>query len=148
VEENKAEFYFDDINLGAQQKGNVVFKIKTLNTLQVNDDVTQQAEIFFDYNWPIETNEATTVFQVLSRGSFAMDYSVSVYPNPSAAIVNIVAGSTITSVQLYDMQGRLLQAMNGNDLTAALDISMRASGIYFIKVATNTGMKIEQIVKK
>ncbi|MGQ2982163.1 T9SS type A sorting domain-containing protein [Flavobacterium sp.] len=107
---NKVEFRFDDIDLGPQGKGNVVFKIKTLNTLQVNDDVTQQADIFFDYNWPIVTNEAITVFEVLSRGEFEKDTSVKVYPNPSNGLVSITAASVIRSVELYDMQGRLLQA--------------------------------------
>ncbi len=141
---NKVEFRFDDINLGPEGKGNVVFKIKTLNTLQTNDDVTQQADIFFDYNWPIQTNEATTVFEVLSRGEFERDNSVKVYPNPSNGMVNITAASEIRSVELYDIQGRLLQA-GSND---SLDISGRAAGMYFVKVLTEAGMKVEKVVKK
>lgn len=141
---NKVEFRFDEINLGPQGKGNVVFKIKTLNSLQVNEDVTQQADIFFDYNWPIVTNEATTVFEVLSRGEFEKDNSVKVYPNPSNGIVNITAASEIRTVELYDMQGRLLQA-GGN---ASLDISGRAVGMYFVKVVTEAGIKVEKVMKK
>ncbi len=141
---NKVEFRFDDINLGPEGKGNVVFKIKTLNTLQTNDDVTQQADIFFDYNWPIQTNEATTVFEVLSRSEFARDNSVKVYPNPSNGMVNITAASEIRSVELYDIQGRLLQAGS----SASLDISGRAAGMYFVKVLTEAGMKVEKVVKK
>ncbi|MEL1243464.1 T9SS type A sorting domain-containing protein [Flavobacterium sp. DGU11] len=140
---NKVEFRFDDINLGPEGKGNVVFKIKPLNTLQVNDDVTQQADIFFDYNWPIQTNEATTVFEVLSRGEFEKDNSVKVYPNPSNGMVNITAASEIRSVELYDIQGRLLQA-GSND---SLDISGRAAGMYFVKVLTEAGMKVEKVLK-
>ncbi len=141
---NKVEFRFDDINLGPEGKGNVVFKIKTLNTLQANDDVTQQADIFFDYNWPIQTNEATTVFEVLSRSEFERDNSVKVYPNPSNGMVNITAASEIRSVELYDIQGRLLQAGS----SASLDISGRAAGMYFVKVLTENGMKVEKIVRE
>ncbi|MEL1243463.1 T9SS type A sorting domain-containing protein [Flavobacterium sp. DGU11] len=141
---NKVEFRFDAINLGPAEKGNVVFKIKTLNTLQANDDVTQQADIFFDYNWPIATNDATTIFEVLSRGDFEKDNSVKVYPNPSNGIVNISAASVIKSVELYDIQGRLLQAGSN----ASLDISGRALGMYFVKVLTGDGMKVEKLVKK
>ncbi|WP_294823866.1 T9SS type A sorting domain-containing protein [uncultured Flavobacterium sp.] len=141
---NKVEFRFDDINLGPEGKGNVVFKIKTLNTLQINDDVTQQADIFFDYNWPIVTNEATTVFEVLRRGEFEKDNTVRIYPNPSNGLVNITAASGIKSVQLYDMQGRLLQAGSN----ASFDISGRAAGMYFVRVLTEAGMKVEKVVKK
>jgi uncharacterized repeat protein (TIGR01451 family) len=141
---NKIEFRFDEINLGPQEKGNVVFKIKTLNTLHANDDVTQKADIFFDYNWPIATNDATTVFEVLSRGDFEKDNTVKVYPNPSNGIVNIKATSEIKSVELYDVQGRLLQSGSN----ASLDISGRTAGMYFVKVRTEAGMKVEKIMKK
>lgn len=148
IQDNKVEFFFDDIQLGSLEKGNVVFKIKTLNTLQANDDVTQQAEIFFDYNWPIVTNEATTVFQILGVGDFAVDNSVKIYPNPAVSVVNLWADSKINSVQLYDVQGRLLQAMLTDDVIAKIDISAREEGIYFIKIMTEAGMKVEKIVKK
>lgn len=148
VQGNKVEFYFDDIQLDPLEKGNVVFKIKTKNTLEVNDDVTQQANIFFDYNWPIETNEATTIFQVLSTDNFEVDNSVKMYPNPAEGVLNITADNSITSIQLYDIQGRLLQAVSPDDIAAKLDVSSRAAGIYFIKIATETGMKVEKLVKK
>jgi len=141
---NKVEFYFGDINLGASEKGNVTFKIKTLETLTVNSNVTQQADIYFDYNWPIVTNEATTTFAILSTGSFAKDNSVTVSPNPTNGIVNISAKAEIKSVQLYDVQGRLLQAASGT----TIDVSNRAAGLYFVKVMTAKGMKVEKLVRE
>ncbi|AWH85201.1 hypothetical protein HYN59_08730 [Flavobacterium album] len=148
IKGNKVEFIFDNINLGPEEKGNVTFKIKTKSTLQVNDDVTQQADIFFDYNWPIQTNEATTTFEVLSRGDFAKDNSVKVYPNPVKDIVTISANSNIKSIQLYDIQGRLLQSATANDVHTTIDLSSRASGIYFVKVLTDKGIKVEKAVKE
>jgi len=141
---NKVEFFFDDINLGPSGKGNVVFKIKTKPTVAVNSTVMNKAEIFFDYNWPIVTNEAETTFSVLSAGDFALDNSVSIYPNPAITNVAIKTSSVITSVQLYDVQGRLLMATKDS----TLDVSDRASGIYFLKVITEKGMKVEKLVRK
>ncbi|MFP9115799.1 T9SS type A sorting domain-containing protein [Flavobacterium sp. RHBU_3] len=146
---NKVEFYFDDINLAANGgKGNVTFKIKTLNSLTVNSSVTQQADIYFDYNWPIVTNEATTTFAVLSTGNFTKDTSVKLYPNPAKNTVNITAQGNIQTVQLYDVQGRLLQAANASGLTTAIDVSGRAAGIYFVKVITDKGTAVEKLVKE
>ncbi len=145
---NKAEFIFDNINLGPAGKGNVLFKIKTLPTLQVNSEVTQQADIFFDYNWPIQTNEATTTFEVLSRGDFEKDNSIKVYPNPSATIVTITADSTLQTIQLFDVQGRLLETGIINDISATVDLSARAAGMYFVKVTTDKGSKVEKVVKE
>jgi Leucine-rich repeat (LRR) protein len=141
---NKVEFIFDGINLGAAEKGNVTFKIKTLNTLAVNSEVTQQADIFFDYNWPIQTNEATTTFAILISGGLTLDSSIKVYPNPADGIVTISAKAEIKSVQLYDVQGRLLQSGSGD----ILDVSNRTSGIYFVKIITDKGMNVERLVKK
>jgi hypothetical protein len=145
---NKVEFYFGDINLAALGKGNVVFKIKTLNTLQVNDDVAQQADIFFDYNWPIETNEAVTVFEVLSLGEYETDNSVKVYPNPAKDRVTITAASQVESIEVYDMQGRLLQSAIVNGTEVEMDVSSRNTGVYFVKVETDRGMKVEKVVKE
>ena len=145
---NKVEFYFDAINLGPNQKGNVMFKIKTLPTLSVNSSVTQNANIYFDYNWPITTNDATTTFQLLSRGDFAQDTSVKIYPNPSSSVVNITAATPISSLQLYDLQGRLLEAVSSKLNETTVDISQRTNGIYFLKISTENGVKVEKLVKQ
>jgi Secretion system C-terminal sorting domain len=137
---NKAEFYFNDINLAANGgKGNVTFKIKSLETLAVNSSVMQKADIYFDYNWPIVTNEATTTYALLNAPGFTKDASVKLYPNPAKNVVTISAESAILNIQLFDVQGRLLEA---------LDIASRANGIYFIKIATDKGMKVEKLVKE
>jgi len=141
---NKVEFIFDDINLAGSGKGNVSFKIKSLTTVPVNSKVTQNANIYFDYNFPVATNNAETVFGILSTGNFTIDNSVSIYPNPSNGVVNIKANTTITSLQLYDVQGRLLQAGKGDNI----DISGRATGLYFLKIQTEKGTKVERVVKK
>lgn len=142
---NELEFYFGDINLAANGgKGNVIYKIKTNNTLQVNDDVAQQANIYFDYNWPIQTNEAVTTFETLSSGIRTKDNSIKLYPNPATGIVTITAGTDIESVEMYDMQGRLLQVSH----TATLDITQRQSGVYFVKATTEKGSSVEKLVKE
>jgi hypothetical protein len=145
---NKVEFYFDAINLGPNEKGNVVFKIKTLPTLAVNSSVTQNANIYFDYNWPIVTNNATTTFQLLSAGNFDLDATVKLFPNPAATQVSITAQSLITSIQLFDVQGRLLEAFSPKMQEATLDVSGRTKGIYFVKVMTGSGVKVEKLVKE
>lgn len=146
---NKVEFYFGDINLAANGgKGNVSFKIKTLNSLTVNSSVMQIADIFFDYNDAVTTNEATTTFAVLSTDNLSKETLVKLYPNPAKNTVNITAHSSIQTVQVYDVQGRLLQAANAAGLTTAIDVSGRAAGIYFVKVITDKGTAVEKLVKE
>lgn len=143
VNGNRVEFYFDNINLGASDHGNILFKIRSKNTLQANDSVLNKANIYFDYNSPIATNDAITTFQLLSRNDFGQT-GISIYPNPTNGIVNINSASAIQKVELYDIQGRLLQMLEG--ASQKLDLSGRAKGIYFVKIANANGIKTEKIV--
>jgi len=144
---NKVEFVFESINLGASEHGHVIFKIKTKNTLAVNAVVTNKADIFFDYNFPVATHTATTVFQLLGTQGFAADHSVNIYPNPAGNTVNIQSDSAIQSVQLFDGNGRILSASIDN-AEKKIDISGYASGIYYLKVNTEKGTKTEKLIKK
>jgi hypothetical protein len=150
---NVVEFIFQGINLEARNgnppvggHGDILFKIKTKNTLVANDVVSKQAGIYFDYNAPVETLPAETVFATLSNTGFDLDVSITVYPNPTNSKVTINAETNIKSLALYDMQGRLLQTLLGNQ--KMLDIADQANGIYFLKIITNQGSKVEKLVKK
>lgn len=57
------EFIFENVNLpheGEQKHGHVLFKIKTKESLVEGDHFTNKAAIYFDYNFPIHTNEYET----------------------------------------------------------------------------------------
>lgn len=145
---NKVIFRFDDINLPAQGKGNVVFKIKTLPTVAVNSTVTQNASIFFDYNWPIITNNANTTFTVLGTSDINKDLAVRMYPNPASESINVQAASELQTIYLYDVQGRIIisKAVVGSNTT--LDISFLPKGMYFVKVLAEGGAALKKIIKE
>jgi len=63
---NKVEFIFEKINLpfeNAYNDGNLALKIKTLPTLVGGASFANGATIYFDYNFPILTNKATSTLQ-------------------------------------------------------------------------------------
>ena len=145
---NKAEFIFQDINLNAGAHGNLVFKIKTKPTLTVGTTVSNKADIYFDYNYPIATNFANTTFQALSVPEKELDRSVSIYPNPTSDLASVKANSTIRSIQLFDVQGRIVLTKLLSDENASVDLSNYSSGIYYLKISTENGSKTEKLVKK
>ncbi|WP_299277317.1 T9SS type A sorting domain-containing protein [uncultured Psychroserpens sp.] len=140
------EFVFDDINLIPEGKGNVVFKMRSLESLVLGDFVNNKADIFFDYNFPIETNIANTVFQTLSVNEFE-NQTIHIYPNPSVGIVNVKAKSIIKHVELFDVQGRKVQSYYPNTLMTTLEISHINQGVYFLKVKTDIGSHLKKIIK-
>ncbi|WP_104735710.1 DUF7619 domain-containing protein [Hanstruepera ponticola] len=145
---NKIEFIFDNINLGPEEKGNVVFKIKTLDTLNVGDSVTNDAEIFFDYNFPIVTNETNTTFQTLSVEENQLGDAITVYPIPTSRLLHINTQLVIQKVEIYDVQGRLVVSQNTNQNKETLNTSALTKGVYFVKIKTKNGQQIVNIIKE
>ncbi len=150
---NIVEFIFEEINLEARSgnppvggHGDVLFRIRTNSNLVNNDIVLQRAGLYFDYNLPLITNDAETVFALLSNAGFELDASVAIYPNPTNSIINVNANSNIKLMELYDMHGRILQTTLGNQ--KVLDITDKANGIYFVKITTEKGSKEEKIIKE
>ncbi|MGL2967493.1 DUF7619 domain-containing protein [Flavobacterium sp. XGLA_31] len=152
---NTVEFIFQGINLAAAGgnppvggHGDVLFKIKSKNTLVAGDYVSKSAKIYFDYNVPITTNDAQTTFQNLSNPIHEFDNSVKVYPNPAHSVINIRCASTLQSVSLFDVQGRILETDFADGNATTFDISNHAKGVYFIKVNTAQGSAVQKVVKE
>ena len=152
---NVVEFIFKNINLDAASgnppvggHGDVLFKIKSKNTLVAGDYVSKTAKIYFDYNAPIDTNNAQTTFQLLSNPIQQWDNSVTVYPNPTNALIHISSTSTIKTIQLFDVQGRLLETDLAADHEVVFDLSSKQNGIYFLKITSEQGSKVQKVVKE
>jgi Leucine-rich repeat (LRR) protein len=150
---NKVEFQFENINLPAEiddalgSNGYVAFKIKTKNNLVLGNSVSNKADIFFDYNFPIETNTATTTVALLGVNTFE-NTSVNVTPNPTNNIVHITSTGNISSVKLFDVQGRVLETLTANAEAVDFDLSQKSSGVYFMKVYTVKGVKVAKVIKE
>lgn len=150
----QVEFIFQDINLSSvtenepTSSGFVAFKIKTKDNLVIGDTIENQASVYFDYNFPVETNTATsTISELLSNTTFENN-RVSLAPNPTEDWINIVSKDNMTSVELFDLQGRILEKVLTNTASLRLDLSNRNSGIYFLKIKTSNGFRVEKIIKQ
>lgn len=148
---NKVEFIFEDINLpfdDATNDGYVVFKIKTKSTLVVGNTISNLANIYFDYNFPIVTNTATSTFQVLGTDEFNLNNSLTLYPIPVKDNLNFsFKNNEITSsISIYNLLGQLIQTVtNPSD---SIDVSNLQSGSYLIKVITDKGISSGKFVKE
>lgn len=144
---NVVEFIFSNIDLGIGGHGHILLKIKTDNTLTTGSTVANRADIFFDYNFPIDTGTETTVFQLLSNTGFETDNSVSVAPNPASDVVFISADNAIKSVEMYDLQGRIIMTNLPNNKESKLNTAQLPSGIYLLRISTERGVNVQRIAK-
>ncbi len=150
---NTVEFIFENINLpfdDASNDGYVTFKIKTLPTLVENDTFENEAEIYFDYNFPIDTNRMiTTIENTLNTTNFEL-ITIEIYPNPVKNVFTIETKETIALIQIYDIAGRIIQQNSYTGIRNRLEISTSkfTQGTYFVKIKTASGATlVKKIVK-
>jgi hypothetical protein len=151
---NEVEFIFENINLpfdDANNDGYITFKIKTLETLTIGDTFSNDAEIYFDFNFPIITNDyVTTVEDNLSVDDQELSAKVKIFPNPVGDKLFITSEVNIEKISIYDINGRLLKTVvfYGNETQRTIDLQQLAGGVYVIKFSSENGELTQKIIKK
>ncbi|WP_329804340.1 DUF7619 domain-containing protein [Flavobacterium facile] len=147
---NKVEFIFKNINLPFDDPNNdgyVAFKIKTKPNLVVGNTFSNQANIYFDYNFPIVTNNYTTTVQNtlgLQQNEIIID--VFVYPNPVKDILYFNSKETIINIEIYDISGRIISSNSVSE--NKIDVSKLKIGNYILKLYTEKGIMNTKIMKE
>ncbi|KAB1158071.1 T9SS type A sorting domain-containing protein [Flavobacterium luteum] len=150
---NKVEFIFEKINLpfeDATNDGYVAFKIKTKPSLVLGDSFSNTASIYFDYNFPIITNTATTsVLQSLGTNDFEFSTFFNLYPNPAKQLLNIDVKKQIelSSISIFNTLGQQIVVIPNAQQTKQVDVSNLKTGNYFIKVTSNKGSSSGKFIK-
>jgi uncharacterized repeat protein (TIGR01451 family) len=147
IEGNKVEFIFENIQLpfdDANNDGYIAFKIKTLPTLVLGDSLKNLADIYFDYNFPIRTNEAqtTVAFPVFTKD---ITTEVNVYPNPVTEILYLDTAENWTKAEIFDIAGRIMRSISLNG--QSIDVSGLESGAYFIRLKDGEKLGLVKFVK-
>ncbi len=73
--------------------------------------------------------------------------SVEIFPNPASNLLEINA-ENIESVQIFDLNGKLIKMINKNKVETPIDIKNLAKGIYSVKIKTNLGLVIKKLIIK
>lgn len=150
TEGNKVEFFFENIQLpfdDANNDGYILFKIKTKPTLVVGDTFSNKADIYFDYNFPIATNEAITKVQNnLSTQEFSKS-EISIYPNPVKDILTFKTKEKVKKAEIYDVNGRLIKVELGIS-NNQIDVSSLKTGTYVIKVISDKKYHQTKFIKQ
>jgi Leucine-rich repeat (LRR) protein len=153
IQGQKVEFIFENINLpfdDATNDGYVLFKIRTKNTLMINDIFANKADIYFDFNAPIITELAETLIaEPLSVLEVPEDQSIVVYPIPAKDVVHIEGDNVLTKASLYDVNGLLLidRIIKNNKRKTSISVQSLANGLYILKVQSEKGNYVTKIIK-
>ncbi len=71
-----------------------------------------------------------------------------IYPNPVKYILNVKTTSNNYSVGIYNIQGQLINRIKNVSGIQTVDYSNYTTGIYFMKIVSETASKTFKIVKK
>lgn len=112
----------------AASKGQFSFTIKRNPNLPIGYAIRNRASIYFDFNPPIQTAEATvTVFQFTG-----INPKISVFPNPATSYITLV-GKPLSLFKIYDMFGREVQ-QGKSDFSGDISIKSLRNGVYILRM--------------
>ncbi|MAN26184.1 MAG: hypothetical protein CMH15_00615 [Mesonia sp.] len=155
VNGNALEFVFNNIDLPFEDadeegsQGYISYKIKPKQGIAVGDIIAGDAAIYFDFNEPIITNEVSTeIIENLSVAAKEFSSKIQLYPNPTEHVMYIENNSSerIDQVGVYSITGQQILVKNK---VQQINLSSLNTGIYFVKMTTESGNSFTQkVVKK
>lgn len=93
-------------------------------------------------------SDAAILSVTLGTISFRQDMA-KVYPNPAASNVSIeLTESAKASLEIFDLNGRLIKSLALQHIVNTVRISDVASGVYFFKILTDKGDTVKKIIKQ
>ena len=120
----------------AASHGLIAFSLKAELPILAGTVISNNADIFFDFNPPIRTNDASIVATISTSIGAAELIEMSIVPNPASDRVRISSLSHIDRIELWSIDGRLLNSLRvGNDVVD-LDLSDYSTGVYTLKAHT------------
>lgn len=150
---------FDNINLpdsGADRLGSqgfAAFTFKQKKGLVAGNTMSEQANIYFDFNTPVPTNTALNTIAYPASVREIKSGSLALYPNPTPGNVTLDLSSADESrvqVRVYDMMGRVTMEIPYGTLPASKKLTLQtsglATGVYSIEVTGNASY-VQKLVK-
>jgi uncharacterized repeat protein (TIGR01451 family) len=145
----------------ANSHGFVQFRISPKPGLALGTQVLNRADIYFDFNPAVRTNQTLTTFDNLVFTNPGLDTNVhivsvfkqtllpkdmiQVYPNPANEFVTIEGKENVLNVSVIDPLGRVLIIPDSG--LRELDIRQLKTGMYWLKIQTRDGVVVKKLMK-
>jgi len=151
---NVVTWIFDNINLPAKSvdekasQGYIIFEARLKNELPVGDSIRNKAYIYFDYNYPVETNTALVVRGIDDPEEYPEEISgkngLKIYPNPSKSVVNFKNRLDVTQeVKIYNTLGQEVFDFKLETLENLIKpVEDWPQGMYFVRSSMGSHYKL------
>ena len=155
-DDNVANFKFPNINLPFDvdsNNGYVLFSVESRKeNISINDEINNSADIYFDFNFPIITNEATIwiVEDVNSSPATTIDLnSIKIFPNPSTGNLTIESKTDqnrIKTIEWINPNGKIQRVDTINSQNFKVSEIDLAPGIYSIRITTEKFVQMHKVI--
>ena len=130
--------------------GFVRFTMRPVADLQVGDQVSNVANIYFDFNEPVITAPAIVTVTELSGVSEQLSPIVKVFPDPAqeSLFVQCDGVQGVTTWEICDISGK--RALSGSLLGSLgrIDVSGLQAGAYMLRLASGGGLRSTRFLKR
>lgn len=75
---------------------------------------------------------------------------INIYPNPASTQITIelLSPAKNTSIEIIDMQGKIVLSKNTNSHKTAINIEQLSKGFYFVRINNSNQTQIEKFIKQ
>ncbi len=115
------------------------------------DSILNKAAIYFDFNPPIITNQARTLFNPRVATVELKDLGINVFPNPVSNVLTInftQKKEHELSIYVVNMNGQVLMHQILRGQNPQINMQELSAGLYFLKIKTLEGIGVAKIVKQ
>jgi len=138
----------DSTNNEPESHGFISYKLDALSSLNIGDQIIDYANIYFDFNAPVLTEDAViTLVGPTAASSILNNNSVYVYPNPAEEFVMVNVQTQVDGnvmINITDATGKVCLTQQRTLKTGynklLLNTAELSQGIYFVQTTTNDGV--------
>ena len=145
-EDNTLRFNFQGIELmdslhnEPESHGFVIFRLETSVLLNVGDEIVNFADIYFDNNPAVRTNEVRSIVTSSVSIQELNKENIQIYPNPAKDIINIIIPSNDEEmlVDVFSVGGQLVKTKQVYRNNIQIPVGDLEKGLYLVRVKTNS----------
>jgi uncharacterized repeat protein (TIGR01451 family) len=151
---NIIRFDFPNINLldsshHGQSDGMVIFTINAKNGLPFGTTIFNHAGIFFDYNPVVMTDTVENIIgfpAVVATVSKADN--IAIYPNPATDELSVKVDNCLyNTITITNTLGQQMMKQEFSTAQTKINVKTLPSGVYYISLRGDSGIKVQQFVK-
>lgn len=123
--------------------GLVTFRIRP-HALLPGEQIINNADIFFDFNDPVRTNDAVLVAEFHEGVDEVGSSGITLVPNPATDRLWMSCASSVGTVVIIAADGREVLRRSVRASTATLDVSALHPGSYFLMATLSNGSLVRE----